>query len=270
MAAQAAPTPPFEDVTETTGIPVTQEGARMMYTRYVEAAAQARGGRVLEIACGGGNGLGLVGKAAAKVIAGDLSPALLANARRHYGSRFPLLRFSAEYLPFRGGAFDTVLFLEASYYVPGMERAFDEVGRVLAPGGTVLMVNANPERPDFIRSPHSVHYHTADELRRAFEARGLSVVTRAAFPVVGAQRGFVAKVIGVGVSAARRVLETLHLVPRTLKGRAKLKRLVYRRLQGLPGEIPEGYVGEEPRVAVPPGPVRGFKVLYVSASRRSA
>src|SRR5438046_4997333 len=82
------PAPPhFEEVTETTGIPVTREGARMMYTRYAVGAALATGCRTLELACGGGNGLGLVGASARSLIGGDISGPLLRTARSHYGHR---------------------------------------------------------------------------------------------------------------------------------------------------------------------------------------
>src|SRR5574341_1672146 len=101
----AQTTPRFEDVTETTGIPTTVEGARMMYTRYAVGAELAAGKRVLELACGGGNGLGLVGSRASFLVGGDFSPVLLARARAHYRTRYPLVRLSAEALPFRAGAF---------------------------------------------------------------------------------------------------------------------------------------------------------------------
>jgi len=261
------PAPRFEDVTETTGIPATREAARMMYTRYAVGAQLAGGKRVLELACGGGNGLGLLGARTRSLVGGDFSPALLRQAGSHYRARFPLVRLSAEALPFRAGAFDLVLFFEASYYVPDMERAFDEVTRVLAKGGTVLLVNANPERPDFITSPLSVHYHSADEFRAALERRRFTVITEGAFPTETRQPGATSHLLGLAVSALRRLLQSLRLVPRTLRGRARLKRLIYRDLIPIPAEIPPNFTPVEPRVLVSTGPVRDFKVIYVTARR---
>jgi SAM-dependent methyltransferase len=259
--------PRFEDVTETTGIPVTAEGARMMYTRYALAADLAKGRRVLELACGGGNGLGLVGANARYLVGGDYSRPLLRMARAHYGSRFPLAQLSAEALPFRDGVFDVVLFFEASYYVPVMEQAFDEVTRVLAPSGKVLFVNANPERPDFIVSPHSVHYHTADEFRAALEQRRFAVEMSGAFPVDAARSNPTSRAIGAILGAARIVLQRLGMVPKTLRGRARLKRLVYWKLEVLPPELPPGFAPVEHRVPLGRGPVRGFKVIYIVGRR---
>lgn len=240
----------------------------MIYTRYRTAAELCAGKRVLELACGGGNGLGLVGSRARSLVGGDYSPVLIRAAKAHYRSQFPLLRLSAEQLPFRNCAFEVVLFFEASYYVPDMEAALDEVARVLAADASVLFVNANPERPDFIRSPHSVHYHTADEFRTALEQRGFAVTTEGAFPVDPPAEGLKARVLGLVVSAARRLLEGLGLVPRTLRGRARLKRLVYgSSLPTVPAELLRGFAAVARRTPISAGPVRDYKVIYVHGTR---
>src|SRR2546425_10091265 len=101
--------PRFEDLTETTGTPVSREGANMMYTRCSVASQLAPGKRVLEVGCGAGQGLGLVGRAAKRLIGADYSMALLKSGRAHYGARFPLTRLSLEHLPFGDGSFEVVL-----------------------------------------------------------------------------------------------------------------------------------------------------------------
>jgi SAM-dependent methyltransferase len=176
----------------------------------------------------------------------------------------PLVRLSADRLPFRSDAFDLVLFFEASYYVPDMERGFDEITRVLAPGGLILFVNANPERTDFIRSPHSLHYHSADDFRAALSRRGFQVDIEGAFPVE-ASAGGSARLSSRVMSLARRILETLGLVPESLRGRARLKRLVYGKQLSVPAELAEGFASRRPRAKLTNGRARGYKVLYVTA-----
>lgn len=262
-------TPRFEDLTETTGVPLTEEGAVMLYTRYALAARMSRGRRVLELGCGAGQGLGLLGRSAAWVVGADYSMPLLRTGRHHYSDRFPLVRLSADALPFRGGSFDLVFVFEASYYVPDMNRAFDEIARVLDPAGSVLFVNANPERPDFIRSPHSVHYHSADEFRAGLERRGFDVTIEGAFAVDG-NGSWRSRLVGGVLRLARRLLESLHLVPRTLRGRAQLKRLIYGRLREVPPELTPGFAAEGRRIPLAGGPVRGAKVLYVTGRKPGA
>ena len=199
---------------------------------------------MLEIGCGGGNGLGLLGASAASLVGGDCSAALLAAAKAHYGTRIPLVRLSAEGLPFRRSAFDVVLCFEASYYVPDMDTAFAEIARVLAPGGIVMFVSANPERADFIPSPYSTRYHRADEFRAVLVARQFDVTVEGAFSVDPPGAGVRERVAGV----ARRMLRTLGLVPSTLRGRARLKRLVLPGPDGTAGRVAAGVqLGRAPR-----------------------
>jgi SAM-dependent methyltransferase len=258
--------PRFEDLTETTGVSLSPEGADMMYTRYSLAAESAIGRRVLEIGCGAAQGFGLMGRSAASLVGSDVSLPMLRGARRHYGARFPFVRASAEALPFRTGAFDLLICFEASYYVPDITAGLQEIARVLTAGGMALLVNANPERPDFIRSPHSVRYQTADEFRRALEALGFSVTVEGAFRVGASTHGRL-RALGLTHSLLRRALETLGLVPTTLRGRAWLKRLVYGKLREVPAELPQGFASVARPIGLAPGPVREFKVLYVSATK---
>ncbi len=266
MAPPLSNSPRFEDLTETTGVPLAREGADMMYSRYRLAADRAANQRVLELACGAGQGLGMVGASARSTVGGDFSLPLLRLGRRHFGARVPFARLSADRLPFASGAFDLVLFFEASYYVHDMEGAFDEIARVLAPGGAVLFVNANPERPDFIRSPHSVHYHTADEFRAALSRRGFKVSVEGAFPVEDRESGS-RGIASRGIGLVRRGLERLGLVPTTLRGRARLKRLVYGRMVVVPAELSAGFGAEHPREEIGVGPASRHKVVYVSARK---
>jgi SAM-dependent methyltransferase len=241
----------------------------MLYTRYDYAASLAAGRQVLEIGCGAGQGFGLLIAKGASLVGGDHSMPLLQSARAHYGSRVPLARLSADALPFRDATFDIVLIFEAAYYVPNLDRAFDQVRRILRPGGILVVVSANPERPDFIRSPHSVRYHTADEFRVALEGRQFIVSVSGAYPVASSDEraGLLGRVVGGIAAMLRRMLEFTHLTPRTLKGRARLKRLFNRDMRAVPAEIPHGFGEVAEREPVPPGPVTGFKVLYVTARR---
>jgi SAM-dependent methyltransferase len=239
----------------------------MMYTRYVTAASLSANKRVLEVGCGAGQGFGLLAVSSKSVVGGDYSKALLDEASRHYGVRVPLVCLSADALPFKPATFDLVLCFEASYYVCDMEGAFDDIARVLAPGGSVLFVNANPERADFIKSPHSVHYHTASEFRSALVRRGFRVEVAGAFPTHAPSDKVRARVAGGAFSVARRVLQGLGLVPSTLRGRARLKRLLHRKLQNVPAELSLGFGEAAQRIPLATGPQPGYKVLYVHGIR---
>ena len=110
------------------------------YRRRVLAAAR---GLVLEIGVGSGLNLPLYGPAVERVFGADPSPALLALARAR-GARAPLpvhlIRAAAEQLPFRAGAFDTVVMTWTLCTVADPAASLAELRRVLRPDGRLLFV----------------------------------------------------------------------------------------------------------------------------------
>jgi SAM-dependent methyltransferase/RimJ/RimL family protein N-acetyltransferase len=257
----------FDLLTETTGTELTSEGASMVYTRYWWARELARDRRVLEIACGSGQGLQLIAETARGVVAGDLSAALLARASEYVRREVPLVRFRADALPFRKESFDLALLFEASYYMPDWEAVLREIESVLSPGGIVAIVSANPQRPGFIRSPFSSRYHTAYEHAAALQACGFDVKVDGAFPV--AEGTHFTRLRGSLLNVVRRVATTLGLVPRTLEGRAKLKRLIFGPPVVLPEDVPKEFARLGERVALEPSANEpGRKVLYVFGTKR--
>jgi SAM-dependent methyltransferase len=258
----------YDLITEVGGTAITDEAASMVYTRYAVAAELARGRRTLEIGCASGVGLGLIYGSAELVVGGDVFLPMLKTAREHYGTRIPLAQFSAADLPFRRASFDLVVFMEATYYVQDFVRALAEIDRILDAGGVMLFVNANPERPDFIRSPHSEHYHSAGEFRRLLEDRGYAVQTSGAFSVTPASDpGMTRRTLARVLPLARRVAEVLHLVPRTLRGRARIKRLVFGKLRTMPRELPIDFAPRAALTTLGSGPARNHKVIYVIAKK---
>ncbi|MGO3326798.1 class I SAM-dependent methyltransferase [Gordonia sp. (in: high G+C Gram-positive bacteria)] len=99
--------------------------------------------RVLDVACGPGNysddaAGGLTGDG--RYVGIDFSAAMLARAGRDHGDeRVTFVRGDAHRLPFADGSFDTVLCLAALYLIPGPLPVLDEMARVCAPGGEIIV-----------------------------------------------------------------------------------------------------------------------------------
>ena len=95
-------------------------------------------GRTLDLGCGTGRNLPLL---PAGVRGVGLDPAVdsLRRAQRRAPGT-PLVRASAEALPFRDGAFDTVLSGLVMCSIPRPPLALAEIQRVLAPGGKLRML----------------------------------------------------------------------------------------------------------------------------------
>lgn len=123
-------------------------GLRRHHATLIEQAAIRHGTRVLEIGCGTGN-LALAAAArhpAASVVGLDPDDDALARARRKAGRRRLDVRFDhgyAQELPYADASFDRVLSALMFHHLGADEKraALAEVGRVLAPGGTLHLMD---------------------------------------------------------------------------------------------------------------------------------
>lgn len=105
------------------------------WRRWLVAGAR---GRTLEVGCGTGRNLPLYSGGVRAVGVDPVWENLVKARRRARG--VPLVRASAEALPFRDGAFDTVVSSLVFCSVPDPMLGLAEVKRVLAPGGALRMM----------------------------------------------------------------------------------------------------------------------------------
>jgi len=118
--------------------PVFRQGRRAAVR-----AAEAVGGRVLEV--GVGTGLSLADYArGTRVVGVDISEPMLEKARRRVEARGlgnveALEVMDAECLPVADASFDVVVAQYVVTAIPNPERALDEFARVVRPGGEIIL-----------------------------------------------------------------------------------------------------------------------------------
>lgn len=219
---------------------------------------------MLEVACGPALGLGYLARHARRVVGGDYTESLVRLAAAHYGTRLPVLRFDAHALPFETGTVDVVILFEAIYYLARPGDFLVETRRVLRRDGTLLVCSANPSWSGFAPSPLSVRYYAVPELAALLEKADFAAEIFGCVPVDTASP------VGGGLALVRRAAVRLHLMPRTMKGRERLKRIVYGKLSPLPAEIDASpYANAFPLVPLPSlEPATACKVLYAVARVR--
>lgn len=227
----------------------------MMFSRYRWARDFSQGRRVLEVGCGSGQGVDYLSKTASLVVGSDFSVPLLKEAAV-VARGVPGVALDGAKLPFRDGSFDVVLLFEMIYYLSDLVTALNECKRVMTPGGAVLIVSANPERPGFNPSPFSNRYYSASELDAALAATGFAP------SLYGNFRLEVAGLRSRALTLARETARRLHLIPKTMGGKTLLKRLVYGKLRAVRSL-------EDPDLTYsPPVPLDGdaahFQVIYAA------
>jgi len=139
---------PFYDVFS------TLFGAKDAQWQLVAQASLPSDGTVLEIGCGTGNVLVLAGRAApgATLIGLDPDPDALAVAKRktaRAGLEVRLDQGYADRLPYADGSVDRVLSSFMLHHLPGPQKldALREVRRVLAPGGSLHLLDLDHREP---------------------------------------------------------------------------------------------------------------------------
>jgi SAM-dependent methyltransferase len=118
---------------------------------FVPLLRSSQAQRVLELGCGTGNDAARLAHAGFEVVALDLSPEAIAQARNRHGQAADFIVADvAEGLAFPSGSFDAVMAnVSLHMFSDAVTRAIlAEVGRVLGPGGLLLLhVNADDDRP---------------------------------------------------------------------------------------------------------------------------
>ncbi|MDX8410250.1 MAG: methyltransferase domain-containing protein [Mariprofundaceae bacterium] len=101
------------------------------------------GERLLDVGCGTGALLWAVSAAFPDIEAAGVDPSLemLRLARRKLPHRMPLEAGWAESLPFRDNSFDVVVSCSAFHYCRHPHAALAEAGRVLNPGGRIVITD---------------------------------------------------------------------------------------------------------------------------------
>ena len=121
--------------------------------RFRAALGEASQGRILDVACGPGVVTAAIAPGAASVVAFDATEQMLEKARARCAKaglrNVEFRRGDAESLPFEDAHFDGVVTRLAVHHFANPRRAFDEMFRVLRPGGTVVIVDVvSSEAPD--------------------------------------------------------------------------------------------------------------------------
>jgi SAM-dependent methyltransferase len=160
----------------------------VVLARVVELAGRAAG-TALDVGAGTGHTAFALARAGFAVVALDLTPEMLAEARQVArregldGVRFEVGDVHA--LPFPDAAFEVVTCRRAAHHFSDIGAALAEMVRVLKPGGRLVIddrsvpeddfVDATMQRLDTLHDPSHVRQYRPSEWLRMLERAGLGV-----------------------------------------------------------------------------------------------
>jgi len=115
----------------------------------VEALEIVPDERVLDVACGSGNGaLAAARRAWGNTVGADFVPELLERGRERAAAERLEIEFieaDAQELPFEDASFDVVMSIYGAMFAPDQEKTAAELLRVAKPGGRIGMANWTPD-----------------------------------------------------------------------------------------------------------------------------
>jgi ubiquinone/menaquinone biosynthesis C-methylase UbiE len=124
----------------------TPDASARLVEAFVRLSRLKPGARVADLGCGSGAFTHLLKRAGYDCVGLDLSPKLIALARRKYpGIEF--LEGDVERLPFAAESLDGVLLSGIVHHLPDPSRCAAEVFRVLRPGGSFVAFDPNRMNP---------------------------------------------------------------------------------------------------------------------------
>ncbi|PJB31641.1 MAG: SAM-dependent methyltransferase, partial [Deltaproteobacteria bacterium CG_4_9_14_3_um_filter_65_9] len=104
------------------------------------------GHRVLDVATGGGHTAMALAARCGRVVASDLTPSMLREARlladERRAGNVVFAAGDVEALPFRDAAFDRVTCRIAAHHFPDVRIALSEMTRVTRPGGRIAIIDS--------------------------------------------------------------------------------------------------------------------------------
>lgn len=141
------------------------ERSRLLGSLQKEALAELQPGacdRVLDVACGAGALVAELAPVVERAVGADLSSRMLEIGRARAGadSSAEFVAAPSDALPFEDGSFTAVVCTTALHHFPDPQRSIDDMARVLAPDGRLVIGDACRD---------SVSAKLADPLFRHFE-----------------------------------------------------------------------------------------------------
>ena len=215
------------EITERAGEAVTSEQVLRNYSRYAWARQYCKGKRVLEIACGTGQGLGMLIEVAQSAIAVDVDAMHVDGVRNRYGRRVTPVLAAPSALPFSPGSADVVIILEALYFFPDPDAAIREALRVMTRPGLLLLSFPNKDIGGFTPSPYGTKYFGGPDLKHYLESFGLKVSLFGDCPVES----------GIGERARvflKSAATNLGLFPHSMRAKTMLKKVFFGGLRRMP------------------------------------
>jgi ubiquinone/menaquinone biosynthesis C-methylase UbiE len=120
---------------------------RLQYQRVIEVVQAWKFASVLDVGCGTGGLLASLKRPRLKLAGVDLSPGMIAEAKKRLGKTADLRVADSARLPWKARTFDLVITTDSIHHWTEPTEAFTEIRRVLTKGGHVVIADVYAPAP---------------------------------------------------------------------------------------------------------------------------
>ena len=225
----------FETITELPNSEISELQLKRSFQRYCFAKKLSGNGRIVEIGCGGGQGLNLFLEVSNDIIGYDINRINIDICNETYKNekRINFFQKDVEELKFEKNSIDTILIFETNYYLKNQESFFKVLYESLEKNGKIIICSANKDWHSFNPSPFSIKYFSLDELYKLGKKCAFEVETFVSFP--DKSNTIFSKMINM----IKRIAVKFGLIPKTMKGKLLLKKLFTGKMCIMPNKFTE-------------------------------
>ena len=215
------PSDNFQTVTELPNTEISSIQLKRSFQRYFFAKSFHKNGKLIEIGCGGGQGLNLYLNPNTEIIGYDINQKNIDICKHSYNNEKGISFFKedVEKLNFKPNSIATVLIFETVYYLKNTEKFFQMLHDSLKPKGKIIICSANKDWHSFNPSPFSTKYLSLKELHDLGKQCSFEVETFVSFPDKSST------VFDKIIKTIKRIAVKFRLIPKTMKGKLLLKKI---------------------------------------------
>lgn len=220
----------FETITELPGTEISDLQLKRSFQRYAFARTYVDKGKLIEIGCGGGQGLNILLDVSEDIIGYDIDKKNIDICLENYKDekKIKFIKADVEKIEFKKNSIDTVLIFETIYYLKDQNKFFKKLYHSLKKNGKIIICSANKEWHSFNPSPFSTKYLSLKELNDLGISHSFDVETFVSFP--DRADTLISRILNF----IKRVVVKYGLMPKTMKGKLILKKLFSGKMSIMP------------------------------------
>ena len=211
----------FTTITELPNTEVTSIQLKRSFQRYLFAKSYIKGGKLIEIGCGGGQGLNLLIDVSDEILGYDIDENNIKICKKNYNDieKITFVHNDVEKIKFKQNTIQTFLLFETIYYINDHDSFFNNLNRALKEGGKIIICTANKNWHAFNPSPFSTRYFSTRELYELGKKHHFHVEMFNSFPDKPKN------IKGEIVNLVKRFAIQFGLIPKTMKAKLFFKKI---------------------------------------------